>query len=185
MGIRLPMISQAKQILQRSLFAPSVAANVPKELAKPSGGRVWVQPSNGRVFPATATVILCRLLQCFLITPVYDEYSDDYEYLGSLTDKRRDYDDFLEDEKFKFIDLSVFIDLTWKDFEARFASKATRKLHQSQVIFRACCLLGYGLRKSCENTVATSIGTSVGYDKFRGRIRGLKPKAYGIVDFDM
>ncbi|KAF6144097.1 hypothetical protein GIB67_007558 [Kingdonia uniflora] len=30
MGIRLPMISHAKQILQRSLFSPTVATNVPK-----------------------------------------------------------------------------------------------------------------------------------------------------------
>ncbi|KAF6156537.1 hypothetical protein GIB67_011338 [Kingdonia uniflora] len=52
-------------------------------------------------------------------------------------------------------------------------------------MFRARHLLGFGLRKSCENTIATSIGTSAGYDKFRGKIRGSKLKAYGIVDFDM
>ncbi|KAF6159678.1 hypothetical protein GIB67_029936, partial [Kingdonia uniflora] len=119
------------------------------------------------------------------LPPVYDEYSDDYEYLRSLTDKRRDYDDFLEDEKFQFIDLSAFIDPTWEDFEAHYASQATPSLHQLQVIFRARRLLGFGLRRSCENTVATSIGTSAGYGKFRGRIQGSKFKVYGIVDFDM
>ncbi|KAF6155615.1 hypothetical protein GIB67_034710 [Kingdonia uniflora] len=79
----------------------------------------------------------------------------------------------------------AFIDPTWENFKARYASQATRKLHQLQVIFRARRLLGFGLRRSCQNTVATSIGTSAGYGKFRGRIRGSKLKAYGIVDFDM
>ncbi|KAF6170886.1 hypothetical protein GIB67_014703 [Kingdonia uniflora] len=76
-------------------------------------------------------------------------------------------------------------DPTWEDFETRYASQATRKLHQLQVIFRARRLLGFGLRRSCENTVATSINTSAGYGKFRGRIRGSKLKAHEIVDFDM
>ncbi|KAF6173887.1 hypothetical protein GIB67_039838 [Kingdonia uniflora] len=116
---------------------------------------------------------------------VYDEYSNDYEYLGSLTDKRRDYDDFLEEEKFKFIDLSAFIDQTWEDIEARHTSQPTRKLHQLQVIFGARRMLGFGLRRSCEITIATAIGPSAGYDKFRGRIRGSKLKVYGIVDFDL
>ncbi|KAF6152753.1 hypothetical protein GIB67_021413 [Kingdonia uniflora] len=83
------------------------------------------------------------------------------------------------------IHLSTFIDPTWEDFEARYASQVTRKLNQLQVIFRARRLLSFGLRRRCENTVATSIGTSAGYGKFRGRIRGSKLKAYEIVDFDM
>ncbi|KAF6140780.1 hypothetical protein GIB67_042193 [Kingdonia uniflora] len=109
------------------------------------------------------------------------------ESLANITSSnlRRDYDNFLEEEKFQFIDVSAFIDPTWEDFEARYASQAIRKLHQLQVIFRARRLLGFGLRRSCENTIATSIGTSAEYGKFRGRIRGTKLKAYEIVDFDM
>ncbi|KAF6161788.1 hypothetical protein GIB67_008549 [Kingdonia uniflora] len=44
---------------------------------------------------------------------------------------------------------------------------------------------GFGLRRSCKNTVAISIGTSAGYGRFRVRIRRSKLKAYGIIDFYM
>ncbi|KAF6167712.1 hypothetical protein GIB67_017207 [Kingdonia uniflora] len=85
---------------------------------------------------------------------VYDEYSDDYEYLGPFIDgsTKPIFDDFLEDE-FKSTNFSGFVDLFGNFFDIRFDEGLTLVTRQLHVHYEAYAIVGFGNARQIEDNV--------------------------------